>query len=171
MASIMRQTQPSNCYFLFIFFIYDICPIFLPYFLLPRRLHFLAANTQTHPRFFFFFFLISLNSPALCLTVELNKERQTWKREERGAPKRQRDTEAARASGNTKHYFWQPLRASPSVTLITIQLWEEGYSIRRSGTQPGSCSAAGQARTPPLSQVHAFFGAPLFLYLCNPRDK
>lgn len=57
---------------------------------------------------------------------------------------------------NTKHYFWQPLQASPSVTLITIQLWEKGYSIQHSGAQPGSCSSVGQARAPPLSHVCAF---------------
>lgn len=72
---------------------------------------------------------------------------------------------------NTKHYFWQPLRASPSVTLITIQLREEGYSIRHSGTQPGSCGTVGRASTPPLSQVWAFWPLSVPLPNCIAWEK
>lgn len=72
---------------------------------------------------------------------------------------------------NPKHYFWQPLQASPSVTLITIQLWEKGYSIQHSGAQPGSCSSVGQARAPPLSQVCAFGCLCSLTYASVPLKK
>lgn len=122
---------------------YFFCPIFLL-----QWLNFPARNT---PNF-------NLKILISYILSDLNKGRQTW-----GTPKDSTAQRQSKQEKNTKHYFWQPLRASPSVTLITIQLWEEGYSVQHSGTQPGSCSAAGRARAPPLSQVRAFWPP-----LCSP---
>lgn len=38
----------------------------------------------------------------------------------------------------TTHYFCLPLPGAPSVTLITIQLWEKGFSVLHTRTQAGS---------------------------------
>lgn len=131
---------------------------FLSYFFLLQWLNIPAGNAQTHPNFNLAQF------PAFCLTMQVERERQIWKRRERhqkGAWHKGRQSKR-----NTKHYFWQLLRASPSVTLITFQLWEDGYSIQHGGTQPGSCSTVGHASTLPPSLADAFWPS-LFLYLCN----
>lgn len=64
---------------------------------------------------------------------------------------------------NTKHCFWQLLPASPSVTLIIIQLQKDGCSVQRSGTQPGSrCEMTAHASALELRRADACWH-PLFL--------
>lgn len=119
------------------------CQIFLL-----QWLHFTAVLIQAHPN------VNHAKFPTFCPTMEIIR----CSRHEKGKVRYTKDIMTQKQWGQKerKTLFWQPLQASLSVTLITIQLWEIGYSIRHSGTLPGSCSTVGWARPPPLSQVHAF---------------